>query len=255
MRHLPRRLAAFLLLAAPPLAAQTVTGRLVERETDAAIPGGTVRLLAADGRELATATTDSAGAFVLQAPAPGEYTFLAEGPAHERSEFDGVTLGADGMRVRLVISRRAVVLEEVEVTAPARDEHLRFGGFYERMQRRAGGRFIAREQIERTAPTHLVDLLRTIPSLDVQVGGGGGMGGSRALRVRLRQQMSVRSPCEAVFYLDGMQLDAASVQEVEPRDLEGVEVYAHGNAPARFNSVAGSTCGVIVLWRRDTRSR
>jgi hypothetical protein len=240
-----------LLLAVPAAAtAQMVVGRLVSRETQVAVAGGTVHLVAADSQVVARELTDSTGLFSLQAPAAGRYFLLASAPGYEASETDDFAVGAEGRRITFVIGRAPVQLEGVTVEAQgnARSDRLWHGGFYERMRDRSGGRYIAREEIRRWQPNHVSDLLRRIPSLEVRVGQVAG----RRLAVRLRQPLSIRTQCWSMFYLNGMQVESEAVDALDPDDIEGIEVYTTGAVPAQFNAV-GSACGVVAIWLRAGR--
>jgi hypothetical protein len=162
---------------------------------------------------------------------------------YDPNEFGPVRLEAEGMRVVLQVAAKAVVLDPVVVEAARRLEQTAYGGFHERKESGGLGRYFDREMLERTQPLHIADVLRRVPSLEVRGGTG------PALEVRLRQPISFRSPCPPVYYLDGMQVDAAAIAAVDPRDLEGVEVHTHGVAPAELNRI-GSACGVIAVWTR-----
>lgn len=249
------RLAATLflgwMLAVPAAApAQTVMGRLVSRETQVAVGGGMVSLVGADSQVVARELTDSSGIFSLQAPDSGSYYLVATAPGYETSETDYFPLGAAGRRMTFVIGRPAVHLEAITVEAPGntRADRLWYGGFYERMRERRGGRFIGRQEIEQWKPTHVSDLLRRFPALDVRVGQVSG----RRLAVRLRQALSIRGQCWSMFYLNGMQVESEAIDTLDPDDVEGIEVYTTGAVPAQFNAV-GSACGVIDVWLRSGR--
>ncbi|HEX2077279.1 MAG TPA: TonB-dependent receptor [Longimicrobium sp.] len=229
--------------------AQAVQGRLVARETQAAVHGGTVHLLSPDSQAVAQALTDSAGRFTLQAPQPGRYWLLASAPGYETSETDLFPVGAEGTRVSFVIGRAPVVLDTVTATGIGSADRLWYGGFYQRMADNNGGRFITSEQIERQRFVEMVDVLRSIPSIEV-VFGSGGYGDTRTPRVRLRHPISIRGHCWTNLYLNGMRVEGESIQNINPAEIEGIEVYTHGAVPAQFNSSMGSACGVIVIWTR-----
>jgi hypothetical protein len=241
-----------LLLALPSaVQAQMVRGRLVSREATTAVPGATVHLVATDSQVVARARTDTAGLFSMQAPSPGRYFLLAQAPGYEESETDYFAVGAEGKGVTFVIGRAPVRLDSVTVegVANAREDRLWYGGFYDRMnQPKSPGRFFSREMIDREHPQSIADLLRRVPSLDVRTGGHGEYAGRRLL-VRPRQQLSIRSSCWSIFYLNGMRVEVEAVEALNPTEIEGIEVYANGNVPAQFNAI-GSACGVIVIWLR-----
>lgn len=66
------------LLLAAPSAAQSVEGRVTESQTLQPVAGAQVSLLDAQGAAVAGAVTDAEGAFLLRAPAAGEYRLRAE---------------------------------------------------------------------------------------------------------------------------------------------------------------------------------
>lgn len=236
-------------LAAPGAAfAQTVQGRLVARETQEPVRGGTVHLLAADSQVVAQAQTDSAGTFALQAPRPGRYWMLASVPGYETSETDVFALGAEGTRVSFVVGRAPVVLDTVTAAGVASADRLWYGGFHQRLSENRGGRFITKQQIERQRNVDLADILRTVPSLEVQTAAGHNWSNPGRLFVRLRHPVSIRANCWSIFYLNGMQVEAEAVEAINPAEIEGIEIYTGGAIPAQFNTSMGAACGVIAIW-------
>lgn len=239
-----------LTLAFAPMAsaAQAVQGRLIGRETQGPVQGGTVHLMAADSQVVGQAQTDSAGRFTLQAPAPGSYWLLGSAPGYEPSETDLFAVAEQGARVSFVIGRAPVVLETVTATGVGSADRLWYGGFHQRMEENNGGRFITAEQIDRQRYVQMIDLLRSIPSFEVIVGAGAG--DTRSFRIRLRHPLSIRGQCWTNIYLNGMRVEAESIQNLNPDELEGVEIYTTGAVPAQFNSSMGGACGVIVIWMK-----
>jgi hypothetical protein len=248
------KLPAILLLAASlslPAAAfaQQVQGRLIGRETQAPVRGGTVHLMAADSQVAGQAQTDSAGRFTLQAPRPGRYWLLGRAPGYEESETDLFAVEAQGTRVSFVIGRSAVVLDTVTATTTSVGDadRLWYGGFHRRMSENQGGRFITRQQIDRQRYVELVDVLRSVPSLEVTMVASHNWSNPGRLFVRLRHPISFRH-CWSIFYLNGQQVEPESVEGINPAEIEGIEIYTHGTVPAQFNSSTGAACGVIVIW-------
>lgn len=230
-----------LALLAPAAAfAQTVQGRLVGRETQAPVHGGTVHLVATDSQVVALALTDAAGQFVLRAPRPGRYWMLARAPGYETSETDTFAVDAAGARVSFVIGRR-IVLDTVTAVGISPADRWWYGGFHERRARNSSGRFITAKEIERWNYIQVADALRSIPSLEVLYSPSGP-------RVRLRYAVSLRSACPTMMYLNGMRVDQEAINNIPAADIEGIEVYTRGDAPAEFNSSMGSACGVVVVW-------
>ena len=238
-----------LLLLPATVHAQAVQGRLLARETQVPVHGGTVHLLSADSQAVAQAITDDAGRFSLQAPQPGRYWLLASAPGYETSETDLFPVGEQGTRVSFVIGRAPVVLDTVTAMGVGSADRLWYGGFHQRMADNNGGRFITAEQIDRQRFVQMVDVLRSIPSIEVIVGNTD-FSDSRTLRVRLRHPLSIRGHCWTNIYLNGMRVDGESIQNINPAEIEGIEVYTSGAVPAQFNSSMGSACGVIVIWTK-----
>jgi hypothetical protein len=238
-------------LAMPARAdAQAVQGRLIGRETQTPVRGGTVHLMATDSQVVAQARTDSAGTFVLAAPRPGSYWLLGSAPGYEESETDAFAVGPQGTRVSFVIGRAAVVLDTVTASATSVGDadRLWYGGYYQRLSENRGGRFITKEQIDRQRYKEVVDVLRSVPSLEVTMMSAHNWSNPGRLLVRLRHPVSIRSECWTIFYLNGQQVEPESVEGINPAEIEGIEVYTHGAVPAQFNTSMGAACGVVVIW-------
>jgi Carboxypeptidase regulatory-like domain/TonB-dependent Receptor Plug Domain len=232
-----------LLLLPAALHAQPVQGRLVASETQAPVHGGTVHLLSADSQAVSTALTDASGRFTLQAPEPGRYWMLARAPGYETSQTDLFSVGAEGMRLRFVIARPPVVLDTVTAVGVSRLDRL-YGGFHQRMRNNSGGRFITGEQIEKWGYVHVTDALRSVSNLELVYVPGGAA-------ARLRHPISLLTSCWTNVYLNGMRVDWQSIQSFSPADIEGIEVYTNGAAPAEFNSSMGAACGVVLFWTKS----
>ncbi len=120
---LPRVLALLaLLLAARPLAAQTVQGELVDA-AHSPLPGAMVVLLDAEGKVRGRVLTDLAGRFTLRAPGAGSYRLRAERIGFRVTESPALALTAGETRsYRMEGTARAVTLEAVTGGARRRCE-------------------------------------------------------------------------------------------------------------------------------------
>lgn len=230
-----------LLLAFPALAdAQVVRGRLLDRDRDSPLAGGTVYLVGPDSQAVAQGLTNGAGIFDLIAPAEGSYFLMGMAPGYEPAYTDLFEVTGEGRLVAFKIGRAPVRLDSVRVQAT--DDA--YGGFYARMRQRGGnGRFFSRQNIDEMKPQNVADLLRRVPNLEVLAEGG------HSLAVRPRQALSIRTSCWSNFYLNGMRVEADAVVGLNPSDIEGVEVYTHGSLPPQLSAV-GSACGVVAVWLR-----
>ncbi|HEX2079551.1 MAG TPA: carboxypeptidase-like regulatory domain-containing protein [Longimicrobium sp.] len=112
---LPLLLAAF----AVPAAAQGIEGRVVEQATLQPVAGAAVELLDAAGAPVATASSDAAGAFQVQAPAPGEFRLRVTREGLRTTVTRAVPVGAGQVLAVEVRMAPPVVEEPVVVTMPA----------------------------------------------------------------------------------------------------------------------------------------
>jgi hypothetical protein len=231
----------FVLLFCPlALPAQSVHGRLLDASSGAAIDGATMTLLAEDSVVVQSVLTDPSGEFRLDAPRPGPYRLSAQRIGYRTSATPMFELEErDTLEVEFRLSTEVVLLQPVTVTAYSRRPSGPLSGFYERMERRAAGTFITREQIEQRQPIYPSDLLRTVPGVQLVPTWWG------------RTVVLMRGRCVPQIFLDGMRIHGGSIDDiVTAMDLEGIEVYRSAvEAPIEFTG-AGGGCGAIVLWTR-----
>jgi hypothetical protein len=254
--------------------AAQVDGTMTELETNRPLVGVWVTLVSDVGDSVARFWSDSAGKFLLTAPAPGPYYVAAR-----RLGYAPQTLGPFQLRmghaVEVEVPLRPLVvgLEPITVIGEAPVRFLTNVGFYERRARRPGV-FLDREAIEKRAAASAVgDLLRGMPG--VRVDGHG--------RIRLRYFGSCdnQSP---VVWIDGMRIPQGTAKWidgeemfgrnspllenwqdfVEPSSIEAIEVYrGPSEVPVQYSAAGveklvssrryrnvGSACGVILIWMR-----
>jgi hypothetical protein len=214
---------------------------LLDASTGQPLVSGTLALLTADSTVATQALTDSAGNFVLRAPAKGSYHLRGERIGYRTAVTPPLELESDDtLRVEFRLSVDAVELNPITVMSYSRRPSGPLGGFYERARRRAFGSFITREDIEQRHPIQTTDLLRTIPGVQLTPSRFGGR-----YNVRMRG-------CVPRVYLDGVVIRMAGLtidDLVHPNELEGIEVYrSAAEVPGEFTSFGG--CGAIALWTR-----
>ena len=105
-----------LLSAAARVDAQTLRGQVVEDGSDAAIAGALVLLISPEGEEAASAVSGVTGAYVIRAPAPGEWNLRVEriGFASSTAGPFRLAMGAD-RTVPLMVSSVPVALPAITV--------------------------------------------------------------------------------------------------------------------------------------------
>jgi hypothetical protein len=238
-------LAAMLIVGATQrLAAQTVSGRLIDQYTDKPIAGATITLLTDQGKPVGQAVkTAKDGGFSITAPFPGIYRLRADVAGYITAVTPGFELlTGDSLSFTWRLLAGAVSLRPIAITGNANPASRKLSGFEQRAQRHGFGYFFTRDQIDKLRPFSVTDLLRTVPGLIVQP----------SLRGFGNVVRTIEG-CTPAVYLDGVRfpLMGESIDDiVSPQALEGIEVYTHATeVPAEFMG-AFSNCGVIALWTR-----
>ncbi|HJR64475.1 MAG TPA: TonB-dependent receptor [Gemmatimonadaceae bacterium] len=156
------------------------------------------------------------------------------------------------------------------------------GPGFENRQRMGFGHFVTREDIERYSPSTSSDILRQVPGVHlIPIRGGG-------YQVRFTRSTS---RCRVQYYIDNLPvsteelIDAAidrrnlidasggsanaqarsrarklnrdipsfHIDQLNPEDIEAIEVYrGAAEIPVEYNR-SGSLCGVILIWMRKSK--
>lgn len=183
--------------------------------------------------------------------------------------FDSLLVIAGGSMSLVVRMRRiAVQLDSVRVTAsitgkPARySQTARFDAFYERRATAIGGTFLTREDIERKGSTEALDLLRSVPGIEMSARNG------MAPLIRFARCTSTKSsPFGSIgkmepmsggvetggplqLFMDGSRVGdpLSTLAELHAGDIEAIEIY-RGVAELPIEA-RGSGCAAIFVWTR-----
>ncbi|MEM6784619.1 MAG: TonB-dependent receptor [Bacteroidota bacterium] len=207
----PRPIPSLLLLAmatmAPPSAwAQSVAGRIVDAETEQALPTATVSLWQiADGDStLVTGTNaDTEGAFVVADVPAGTYAVLASFVGYDERWQRGVTVTAGRTDLGVLALVPSVAMKEgVVVSAERRRVEVQFD-----------------RTVYTTADSPVTvggsatDVLGTLPSVNVDIDGNVSLRGSGSVRVLINGSPPPVGPELLASYLS--QLPASAVERVE----------------------------------------
>jgi hypothetical protein len=231
--------------------AQQVRGRAVEGESREPVAGALVELLAQDASRLATATTDSAGAFLLVPRRAGDFIIRVTHLGYLPIDSAALTVPAgETVEVELRLTTQAIALEPLVVTSRG-DRRLR--EFHERMSRRGFGRFLSRDEIEQRPGARPSELLRGMPGIQLVPATPAGTGNLITMRGG-----GASGRCLPTIYIDGLPTyqhgDLPVDSFLQSAMLEGVEVYTGLTAPAALHARTG--CGVVAFWtRRDLDAR
>ena len=227
-----------------------LVGHTVDFNSEMPIAGASVEAVDDRGRRVASATTDSAGAFRFSALDPGSYQLRARAAGYREVLTPPIELGDAGVTDVVVrLGADAIPLAPLEVRARPSMPHrnVALSAFLQRAERRMGGVFIMPDEIERRSPRYVTDLLATTAGMVVQQD----------------LLMNQRTQCAPTVYLDGVRLNhqpktsAAALAEafevanlVPPAALEGIEVYrGAATVPGEFGGPRAA-CGVILLWTK-----
>lgn len=242
-----------LACAAAPAASQEyrVRGQVVAEGSLQPLAGAQVILLGAWTGPIREAITDSLGIFEFALPGDGGYRFRASYVGYRQATSPIVwTDSYDFTQVEIRLDTEAVLLAPIEITARS---GLHRSPVLDNVRQRLGtgfGRFITREEIQKTNATATSDLLRRFPGVQIASGGRGGSNGV----------VYMNATCPANIFLDGMRItrgDAIaggmiSVDAIAvPQDIEVIEVFnGVATTPAEFHVPDANDCGVVAIWTR-----
>lgn len=259
-----RLLAVGLALAASPGVAAAQHGALrvlvVDSATRAPLARAGVELLQGPrGR------TSGDGVLLLRPLAPGTWVVDVNRLGYARRQALARVSPQGMSEVVIALAQTPVQLESLEASADRRGVRTaRLRAFYARAGT-GSGLYLTRSDIERLRPREVSDLFRGLPGMTVipTAAGdrpameGGGAGTTRregTIRGNMAPSGRSNSDCRIRYFLDGTPLDVQEGQlnaEIEPSEIEGIEVYRRSStAPAQFRR-ADDGCGIILIWKRE----
>ena len=219
--HWNRRLSAAIFTFAAtflaiPLRAQG-TGRISGTATDSAGAPIYSAQVSFSGVEQPV-FTDEGGAFFLSHVPVGTGTLTARrlGFAPLSVSVTVADANADVKDVALKLARLPIFLEAVLVETQRVNYTGRLAGYYQRLEKRNGGYFITRDQINRENPRTLAQLLQHVPAISGTRMRGGGSG------VRMRGRT-----CAPLVWLDATPMPAGELDlnAISPQTIQGIELY------------------------------
>jgi hypothetical protein len=247
-------------LSAASLVAQSVFGRITEQETGEPILGAKVTLLDAAGRTAATATTDRAGSWRLQAPQVGaSYHLRVERVGYARIQTEAFLTGSRPVQLDLATRREVVTLEAVSTKA------LAYAGVLERAERRRSARTLlpddVAERIRKVRPRNTGRLVAyMIGGLEMTWTGWPHFGSVTVASAGGFRRIS----CDAVVAVDGVphfkDRPEAILDAIVPLSkVRAVEIFSDPiflPSELRLNSKRNKAdppieCGVVAIWTEE----
>jgi hypothetical protein len=185
-----------------------------------------------DARE--SAVTDSAGRFTIDRLPTGTQMMVVRELGYALTELP-VELRPAKTLTRDIQLTRVVRLDSVKVLATKP----RYAEFERNMRTNPMGKFMTMSEIQRRNAATTGDLIRVFGEFNVA---------RKGMRTVVRPKGAVNRKCmNANVVIDGM--DGMSVDDVQPKAIAGIEVYADASvAPARYSGNA--ECGLVVIWLR-----
>lgn len=194
---------------------------------------------------------DSAGVVRFRNLPPGPLLVQIRKLGFAAERFPVTVARGDTLVVEVDLQTEAVRLASVTATARY-SSALRNTGFFER-QAAGIGAYATRAQWEHRGHLEISDVVRRMRGIRVARTGDG-----RTLLLPSRPLASLGGCASAQVYVDGVQLAFDPRHDdinnmVSLPEVEAVEVYAGGaEVPAQYN-MTGSSCAVVLIWRRAQR--
>jgi len=253
-----RALCGIVLLAitSPEASAQrnavtgTLRGRVVDQATGTGVSTAFVEYLDVHRRVRASAMADTDGAFVLANLPTGSFRLRASriGYASTVTPYWRLESG-EVLTLVVYVDPEAVPLAPLEITARERSRSPVLSAYYNRLERRTGGTFITKEEIERRTPRLVTDLFMDMPGVRLE---SGGPGANSRIVTMTRAAGLMGGRCPVQVWVDGMLATRggpAFIDELaSPGILEGIEIYRGlSTLPPEFVTPE-ARCGVIAIW-------
>ncbi len=249
-----------MVATAPAQGQVKIVGRVIDDLTGWPLNASQVTARARDGRFLARAEADSAGAFEIVVRNVSAVQLDVRRLGYKPNKMPLLHFDQrDFFEVEIRLDADAILLAPLEVVTWSVLGPSPFLEGYRQRLRTGNGIFITREEIEARRPALMVDLLREIPGVTVS---GASSGNRPSVAVARAQATAQLSGCEAQIYVDGFLVnrrtgpgqslisDFRLDDVVSPMSVEGIEIYRGlGTVPAEFLN-PDARCGVIAIWTR-----
>ncbi len=225
--------------------AQTITGRVVDGDTNARVRAAEVMIVQIDSA--ARTMTDTLGAFRFRA-IPGMWTLRVQALGYEDLVTQPLLVAEkEHLSIVVVLSTKPLDIAPLMVIGRSNRALSRLDEFHGRMKKNAFGYFLDQKAIERMPAFFVSDLLRRVPGAWVE-----------------RNRVMMRGCNDALYLIDGMPVypvgEETSTEAVNaiiaPTDIAGIEVYRGEMAvPMELQvhmatSNTAGACGLIAIWTK-----
>lgn len=271
-----------------PVSAQTISGTLIDLQSEDPIPLGLVMMFTESGDSVASAISDVAGSFSLSSPTPGSFVLLAGALGYRETPAGTFELGEGAVievEYRLAPEPMPIDALVVSIDRPVQAHRLVRNGFVRRFQRGLGA-FVTPHDIEKSAVRSTEELLAHIPGIRVtevriarqvvneltpeELARGGANNGATQWTIYPRpdigEVVQIGAPgggwCTPTVYVDGVRTfyetditsyaQALTLSTVTPLGtVEAIEVYRRpAEIPVEYSAGSESDCGVLLIWTK-----
>src|SRR5438105_780030 len=256
-----RALLGALLIAAPPLLAQSTTlvGTVTAARTHEPLAGATVQV---EGTRLG-AVSNASGSYRIPNVPAGSYTLSARLLGYARSTQPVTVSDTATVRTNFALERTATTLDVMVVTGTPLEQSKRELG-------NALGKVRVSDVVEVAPPPNVQQLLNMVPGVRVQSAGGDvGSGGN----TRIRGASSMTLSSEPLIYIDGVRVNNAAadaggipgvsvgvdsryppsrINDINPDEIQSIEIVK-GPAAATLYGTEASNGVINILTKRGSR--
>ncbi|HKO15409.1 MAG TPA: TonB-dependent receptor [Gemmatimonadaceae bacterium] len=152
-----------------------------------------------------------------------------------------------GKEDEMLVSLDEIALELPGVTVEEETRRRQLMHDFLDRKSRGFGQFITREEIEQRHPVVLSDMMRMIPGARLIPNAVGNTSTLRFARATLPGR-----DCPPQYWVDGVKAWMLNIDDIEPSDVEGIEIYqGPSGLPPQYNTRDGTTiCGTVLIWTR-----
>jgi len=239
--RLPAVLLTFLVLLPLQIARAQETGAIsgLVRAQDTDAPLWDARITVAGTRF--NARTDAAGRYTIPDVPPGTYRVQAQIIGYGLGEVAGVVVTAgQAATADFHLTQMAVALEQIVVV-----------GYGTQVRHDVTGSVasVGGDAVHEVPKVNAIEAIKgRVPGVDIVTTGNKPGDG---IRVRLRGERSLRASNDPLYVLDGIPM-AGGVGDLNPRDLESIEVLKDASATAIYGSRGAN--GVVLITTRKGRA-
>jgi hypothetical protein len=228
-----------------------IRGTIIDDKSGAAL--GNVVVTASQGLDtVARVVTNEAGYFRTAALVDGDLVL-----SFRRLGYQSGQLAVDSIArrrpVSVAMTAVAERLEGITVKADLPVRESRLSGFDERAQRRMGGTYLRRADLDALQATRVSDVMRRVPGARVIDSSGVLLiASSRGYKEDLPKGKSM-APCVMRVGIDGQIREPSfPINSIDPVHIHGIEVYSGpATIPPEFGGMrTDSFCGLVMIWTR-----